>query len=99
MAYVRYSFCSSSIAMKCPELEKPMNGRIEVKQPTFGAKAEYSCNDGFDMTGGNRVRQCMAAGSWSGRAPSCQCKAVHTTHTCRHTYIRTHTRVKEPPLH
>ena len=63
-------------AIKCPDAEilKPMNGRVVAKEQTFGSIAEYACNDGFELTGGNKVRECLATGSWSGIAPFCQCK-------------------------
>lgn len=79
---LRDKFYSSSTAIPCPELQKPMNGKIEAKQLTFGAKAVYSCNEGFDLTGGNQVRECLAAGSWSGKAPSCQCEIMYIVHMC-----------------
>ena len=63
-------------AIKCPDAEilKPMNGRVEAKERTFGSIAEYACNDGFELAGGNKVRKCLGTGNWSGIAPFCQCK-------------------------
>ena len=60
--------------MKCPDLEKPLNGRVNVKKQTLDSTAEYKCKEGFVLTGGDRVRKCLAGGSWSGKAPLCMCK-------------------------
>lgn len=60
--------------MKCPVLENPMNGHVEAKERTLGSIAEYDCNDGFILTGDGRVRKCLAGGSWSKKAPFCECK-------------------------
>ena len=60
--------------MKCPDLENPMNGRINVTNQTVDSAAEYMCIDGFTLTGGDGVRICLAGGSWSGQAPLCECK-------------------------
>ena len=62
--------------MKCPDLENPMNGRVNMKNQTLDSTAEYECNGGYNLTGGNRVRKCLAGGSWSGKAPLCECKFV-----------------------
>ena len=62
--------------MECPDLKKPMNGRVNAKKQTLDLRAEYECNDGFILTGGDRVRKCLAGGSWSGRAPLCKCKLM-----------------------
>ena len=61
-------------AMKCPDLENPMNGRVNAKKQTLDSTAEYECNNGFILAGGDRVRRCLAGGSWSGKAPLCECK-------------------------
>ena len=60
--------------MKCPDLAKPMNGKVNAKKLKIDSRAEYECNDGYILTGGDRVRKCLAGGSWSGRAPFCECK-------------------------
>ena len=52
-----------------------MNGRVNAKKQTLNSRAEYECNDGYILTGGDRVRKCLAGGSWSGKAPLCECKS------------------------
>ena len=53
-----------------------MNGRVEAKNRTFGSIAEYECQEGFELRGGDQVRECLATGIWSGIAPFCQCKVT-----------------------
>ena len=65
--------------MKCPDLEKPMNGKVNAKKQTLHSEAEYECNGGYILTGGDRVRKCLAGGSWSGKAPLCECKFMCIT--------------------
>ena len=36
-----------------------------------GYTAEYYCNDGYDLWGGDRVRKCHD-GYWGGKAPKCR---------------------------
>ena len=62
--------------MKCPDLEKPLNGDVNMKNQTLDSTAEYERNNGFTLTGGDHVRRCLAGASWSGKAPFCQCKFV-----------------------
>ena len=63
-------------AMKCPDLENLLNGKVNVKKQTLDSTAEYKCKEGFVLTGGDRVRKCLTGGSWSGKAPLCKCKFV-----------------------
>ena len=57
--------------MKCPDLENPLNGKVNVKKQTLDS---HKCKEGFVLTGGDRVRKCLARGSWSGKAPLCMCE-------------------------
>ena len=50
-----------------------MNGKVRLKERTYSSKADYTCNDGFDLVGDN-YRICQADRSWSGNAPFCECK-------------------------
>ena len=65
--------------MKCPDLAKPINGKVNAKKLNIDSIAEYECNDGYTLTGGDSVRKCLAGGSWSGRAPLCECKFMCIT--------------------
>ena len=56
------------------------NGRVEYSTTspfTYGTEATYTCEEGFGLTGGNRVRTCEGSSSspngvWSGNVPTCQ---------------------------
>ena len=52
-----------------------MNGKVRLKERTYSSKADYTCNDGFDLVGDN-YRICQADRSWSGSAPFCECKLL-----------------------
>ena len=64
----------------CPVLPAPENGITSYSEDSsplgFMEMATYSCNPGFGLSGGNRVRTCTgAAGSseeWNGTTPTCQ---------------------------
>lgn len=62
--------------MKCPDLENPLNGRVNVNKQTLDSTAKYKCNEGFVLNGGDHVRKCLAGGGWSGKAPLCKCKFI-----------------------
>lgn len=64
----------------CPVLSAPDNGVLTYSEDSstlgFMEMAAYSCNPGFGLSGGNRVRTCAGAagstGEWNGTAPTCQ---------------------------
>ena len=60
----------------CESLPDPPNGMVTQSSTTFGAEADYSCDDGYMIVGGATPRVCEGSGNWSGSAPSCQCKWV-----------------------
>ena len=66
--------------MKCPELINPIHGKVKVQAQTVGSTAEYRCDETYVLTGGDRVRKCLAGGRWSGKAPFCQCKVISRLH-------------------
>ena len=37
-------------------------------------KATYTCQEGYMLTQGDRVRTCGVLGDWRGRQPLCRCK-------------------------
>lgn len=54
----------------------PVNGQVILlnKSYEFGTQIQFSCNDGFYLTG-NEILHCLLNGSdvkWSGRAPVCE---------------------------
>ena len=54
----------------CPMLLDPMNGMVLWRDLTEGARATYSCNEGFVLAG-DAVRICQSDGMWSGEEPTC----------------------------
>ena len=63
--------------VSCPPLRSPLNGRLSVNDN----KTSYTCNIGFYATGGDRTRNCLATGEWSGQPPICvrvQCQILRS---------------------
>ena len=68
------------IVITCPALPDPMNGVVtythsEPQPYSFGTTAEYRCETGFGLSGGDSTRSCEGDGSspfgiWSGDAPT-----------------------------
>ena len=71
-----------SIDVSCARLSNPRNGRVRIRQTTFGSSANYSCNSGYGLVGVN-TRLCEENGQWSDSAPSCRSK----THIILQVYI------------
>lgn len=67
----------------CPQLQNPGNGSVTLSMDTLEmSTATYSCNFGFVQIAGNTSRTCQVDGSWSGEAPTCQCKLNHEVIPC-----------------
>lgn len=54
----------------CPNLAAPTNGSVDDGNNQYDTLAAYSCNSGYEITGGTDVR-CGASGSWVGTPPTC----------------------------
>ncbi|XP_019849499.1 PREDICTED: P-selectin-like isoform X2 [Amphimedon queenslandica] len=70
----------------CPKLFAPRYGSVQQTGNTYGARAVYQCNDGFQLDG-NTDRNCLLSGQWSGSTPTC--KALPTRpppKVCKHPY-------------
>ncbi len=50
----------------------PTNGNVELTGVTEGSTATYTCENGFDLTGGDDFRICQPDGQWSGQEPICE---------------------------
>lgn len=61
----------------CPALTNPANGTVDDGTNEYNTVAAYSCNSGFEVTGGTQVR-CSASGTWTGTAPTCSRVACAT---------------------
>lgn len=59
-------------AISCENLQLFIfpNGNISQSGHYFGDTVDYSCNEGYNITG-SRTRQCQADGSWTGATPVC----------------------------
>ena len=58
-------------AVECDTLEDPANGRVVLSGTTVGSTADYSCDEGYVLTGGAQ-RVCQKSRTWSGVAPTCE---------------------------
>ena len=54
----------------CPALSNPSNGMVDDGTNVYDTTAAYTCNSGYEVTGGTTVR-CSASGTWTGTPPTC----------------------------
>ncbi|WAQ97909.1 SVEP1-like protein, partial [Mya arenaria] len=54
----------------CEALEDPENGQVIATSTTYGSKAIYSCNPGYDLLG-SRLVECIENEIWSDSTPIC----------------------------
>ncbi len=59
------------LAIICPKLDNPDNGRVVVSGLTPSSIADYTCDKGFKLIG-TSWRKCLDNGEWSGEAPVCK---------------------------
>ena len=50
------------------------NGQVDYNATTYLSQANYSCDLGNVLVGGNDTRVCLLSGIWSGEVPVCQGK-------------------------
>ena len=66
---------SLQTAVSCGTLANPGNGSVSYSGgTTYGHRATYSCNTGYNLVGGS-TRRCQArttTGFWSGSASTCR---------------------------
>jgi hypothetical protein len=55
--------------IKCPPLEKPLNGDVNYTNTTYFSEAKYVCDKGYQLIG-DKSRICK--GTWTGEAPVCK---------------------------
>ena len=60
-----------STVTNCSSLSDPPNGHVSYSGS--GTTANYTCDSGYTLNG-NGTRVCQTNGTWSGSAPSCECK-------------------------
>ena len=61
----------------CGSLFAPENGTLTINGTTFASTANYSCNEGYNITG-DEMRTCQENGSWIGQDPACQSECFFT---------------------
>ncbi|NXX66790.1 LYAM2 protein, partial [Spizella passerina] len=69
-------------AVTCPALDVPAHGAVNCSHPseqlTWGTTCEFSCEEGFTLTGAATL-QCGSSGAWDRQQPQCavtQCEAL-----------------------
>ncbi|XP_035658473.1 P-selectin-like [Branchiostoma floridae] len=89
------------IAVKCPDLSSPMNGRMACNSGSYFRYPEvcnFACNPGYKLTPtSSSARQCQADATWSGNNAECigvQCPALfrptNGRMSCNHGYSFRH---------
>ena len=74
-------YCILPTVIDCGPLENPENGAVMIDSGddaviTTGhrAVATYTCNFGYRLDSGSRIRTCGTSGTWSGTMAVCVCK-------------------------
>ncbi|KAH7982002.1 hypothetical protein HPB52_002584 [Rhipicephalus sanguineus] len=55
----------------CGPLDGIANGTVQLHSTQYGSKAEFTCNNGFKLTG-TSTRTCDADGQWTDESPHCE---------------------------
>uniref|UniRef100_A0A8C3QE11 E-selectin n=1 Tax=Geospiza parvula TaxID=87175 RepID=A0A8C3QE11_GEOPR len=85
-------------AVTCPALEMPAHGPVNCSHPTvqltWGTTCEFSCEEGFTLTG-SATLQCGSSGAWDRQQPECAavtCPALempaHGAVNCSHPAVQ-----------
>jgi hypothetical protein len=69
------------VPVDCGALAAPTNGTVDAPITTYLSTASYACTGSATLTG-NPTRSCLAAGTWSGAAPVCECAQTMCKGTC-----------------
>ena len=59
------------LVVDCFTLTNPTNGQVSLDMTTFGAVANYSCNEGYILMGPT-ARACQSNENWTDDPPLCQ---------------------------
>ncbi|KAF7653230.1 hypothetical protein LDENG_00085810 [Lucifuga dentata] len=59
------------IPKNCPYPEPVQNGELYYEDTIYRSTVNYTCNEGYTMTGANST-VCLASGTWSSPAPECK---------------------------
>lgn len=79
----------------CRLLTNPVGGSVALSGTAVGSRAEYSCNEGYNLSEGDKLRFCLETLHWSGEEAACEGMSLYDVimavllwfivHT--HTYI------------
>ncbi|XP_071491017.1 LOW QUALITY PROTEIN: sushi, von Willebrand factor type A, EGF and pentraxin domain-containing protein 1-like [Diadema antillarum] len=58
------------VVITCEALQTPENGVLRVEDHSYGNRAEFECDRGFQMVGSNTT-ECTGRGTWSNPPPTC----------------------------
>ena len=84
---ITYCHYHSFIAITCPDLSLPDNGRVSQLGNTPGSLAVYSCDENYQLSGESPLT-CGSDGQWSDVAPTCQPKGEEVmAYACLHGVI------------
>lgn len=70
------SYCLHNAVMDCNRLDPPADGTVDASVTTYEAVATYSCNTGYELTGGSQTRTCQADGNWDGEQATCTSEII-----------------------
>ena len=61
------------VVVSCGDPGIPANAARIGSTFTFDSTVHYTCDDGFNLIG-DKSRNCLPGGNWSGDLPTCQSK-------------------------
>ena len=59
------------LPVECPDYGQPVNGQRSTDVHTYKTVQKFTCNHGYNMTGGSKSIECLANKSWTGSVPVC----------------------------
>uniref|UniRef100_A0A672U860 E-selectin n=1 Tax=Strigops habroptila TaxID=2489341 RepID=A0A672U860_STRHB len=69
-------FVLTCTTVTCPVLEVPLHGAVNCSHPsvelTWGTTCEFTCEEGFTLSGPATLTECTAQGQWSEPVPVCR---------------------------
>ena len=62
-----------SAVVDCGLLRSISNGALRyIRSTNFRSEVEYTCNIGYELGSGDRIRTCLDDGNWNGTEPICR---------------------------
>ena len=56
----------------CGALPNPIGGAVVVSGTSVGSSADYTCDEGYKLTRGDKIRYCQDNQHWSGEEAVCE---------------------------